>query len=59
MIEYKKLVYCGNDHCLDFDPVPGEKVKEIPNALKPTEAQQQKFIDNCVDLGLLEYVSIH
>lgn len=47
-----------NDLDLTFDEISikNEDISEVPEHLRPTQAMQDRFLQNCFDRGLLEEV---
>ena len=58
MKKHVKYLYKGVD--LSFDDVEiDEVIEDVPEALQPTEAMQERFLENCVEMGILEKVTVN
>jgi len=47
-----------NEMDLTFDEISieNENISKVPEHLRPTEAMQERFLQNCVDCGILEEI---
>ena len=58
MKTHQKYIYEGQDLTLD-DVTIDEPINDTPPALQPTQEMQERFLRNCVDLGILKIVTIN